>query len=217
MLPNSRLKLLPYKEYKGIEKIYSVIFYYLPVFGGMYRRRVELCLDQCKGGESILEVGFGSGLTFLNLNKNYKKIYGLDLTCDVSVVGEVFASHNIYPDLRNGNVLDMPYEDNQFDTVLLISILEHLKSDELAQAFKEIKRVLKPGGQIIYGVPVERPFMVFMFRLLGYNIREHHFSTEIEVRETAAKVFQKEYVYTMTAMPSFFGNVYEIGHFIKAD
>jgi 2-polyprenyl-3-methyl-5-hydroxy-6-metoxy-1,4-benzoquinol methylase len=29
----------------------------------------------------------------------------------------------------------MPYEDNQFDTVLLISILEHLKPSELAQAF----------------------------------------------------------------------------------
>ena len=213
----TKLRLLPYKEYKGVEKIYSVIFYYLPVFGGMYRRRVELCLDQCKGGENILEVGFGSGLTFLNLNEKYKQIHGLDLTCDVKVVGEVFASHNIHPDLRNGNVLSMPYEDNQFDTVLLISILEHLKPQELTQAFKEIKRVLKPGGQIVYGVPVERPFMVFMFRLLGYNIREHHFSTEIEVREAAEKVFKKEHVHAMKAFPAFFGNVYEIGHFIKAN
>lgn len=110
----------------------------------------------------------------------------------------------------------MPYEDNQFDTVLLISILEHLRPDELAQAFQEIKRVLKPGGQVVYGVPVERPFMVFMFRLLGYNIREHHFSTEIEVREAAKKVFKKEDVHAMKAFPSFFGNVYEIGCFVKA-
>lgn len=212
----TKLRLLPYKEYKGVEKIYSVIFYYLPIFGGMYRRRVELCLDQCKGGESILEVGFGSGLTFLNLNEKYKKIYGLDLTCDVNVVGQVFASRNIDADLRNGNVLAMPYADHQFDTVLLISILEHLKPQELAQAFQEIKRVLKPGGQIVYGVPVERPFMVFMFRLLGYDIREHHFSTEIEVREAAEKVFKKEHVHAMKAFPSFFGNVYEIGHFTKA-
>ena len=214
---NTYLRLLPYNEYKGVEKIYSVIFYYLPIFGGMYRHRVELCLEQCRGGENILEVGFGSGLTFLNLSEKYKKIFGLDLTCDVKVVSEVFASHNIYPDLRNGNVLAMPYEDNQFDTVLLISILEHLKPSELAQAFKEIKRVLKPSGQIVYGVPVERPFMVFMFRLLGYNIREHHFSTEIEVREAAGKEFRKEHVHAMKAFPSFFGNVYEIGHFIKVN
>ena len=214
---SAQLRLLPYKEYKGVEKIYSVIFYYLPIFGKMYRKRVELCLDQCQGGDSILEVGFGSGLTFLNLNEKYKKIHGLDLTCDVKVVNNVFETHNIHPDLRNGNVLSMPYEDNKFDTVLLISILEHLKPAELAQAFKEIKRVLKPGGQVVYGVPVERPFMVLMFRLLGYNIREHHFSTEIEVREAAEKVLKKEHVHTMKASPALFGNVYEIGHFTKVN
>lgn len=214
-MTNPKLKLLPYKEYKGVQKIYSVIFYYLPIFGSMYRRRVELCLAQCKDGSNVLEVGFGSGLTFLNLNDSYKQIHGLDLTCDVNVVREVFASHNIHPDLKNGNVLHMPYEDNKFDTVLLISILEHLKPDELAQAFVEIKRVLKPGGQVVYGVPVERPFMVFMFRLLGYNIREHHFSTEKEVMEAAEKVFKKERVQAMKAFPPFFGNVYEIGHFTK--
>lgn len=213
----TKLRLLPYKEYKGVDKIYSVIFYYLPVFGGMYRRRVELCLDQCKGGDSILEVGFGSGLTFLNLNEKYKTIFGLDLTCDVNIVKEVFASHSIHPDLRNGNILSMPYADNQFDTVLLISILEHLKPDELTQAVEEIKRVLKPGGQVIYGVPVERPFMVFMFRLLGYNIREHHFSTEVEVMQANDKTFKKISVHAMKAFPSFFGNVYEIGHFTKAE
>ncbi|MBL8099370.1 MAG: class I SAM-dependent methyltransferase [Anaerolineales bacterium] len=210
-----RLRLLPYKEYKGVEKIYSVIFYYLPIFGKMYRRRVELCLDECQGGETILEVGFGSGLTFLNLNEKYKKIFGLDLTCDVNIVQEVFIKHSIHPDLKNGNVLQMPYQDNQFDTVLLISILEHLKPEELNQAFREIHRVLKPGGQVVYGVPVERPFMVFAFRLLGYNIRKYHFSTEQDVAQAAEKNFQKKSVQAMKATPAFLGNVYEIGHFVK--
>lgn len=213
----SKLRLLPYKEYKGVEKIYSIIFYYLPFFGPLYRRRVELCLDECKGGENILEVGFGSGLTFLNLNYLYKKIYGLDLTCNVKLIKELFASRNIQTDLRNGDILKMPYADNQFDTVLSISILEHLKPKELDQAFAEIKRVLKPGGQVVYGVPVERPFMVFAFRLLGYNIRKYHFSTEIDVRLAAEKHFKKISVNPMKAFPSFWGSVYEVGHFIKPE
>lgn len=211
-----KLKLLPYKEYKGVQKIYSVIFYYLPIIGAMYRRRVELCLAKCKGGGSILEVGFGSGLTFLNLNDLYKKIYGLDLTCDVKAVREVFAARGIHPNLCNGDVTHMHYEDNQFDTVLLISILEHLKPHELEQALAEIKRVLKPGGQVVYGVPVERPIMVFVFRLLGYNIREHHFSTEKEVAQAAEKLFNKVSVHPMKAVPAFIGDVYEIGHFTKS-
>src|SRR5829696_3274580 len=209
------LKLLSYKDYRGVRREYSVIFYYLPVFGQMYRRRVELCLAECKGGDSILEVGFGSGLTFLNLNEMYKKIYGLDLSCDVNEVAQVFAPLGIRPDLRNGNVLDMPYPDNQFDTVLLISILEHLKPEELDRALQEIKRVLKPGGQVVYGVPVERPFMVAMFALLGYNIRNYHFSTEKDVAAAAENHFKQVRVTPMKSTPAFFGDVYEIGHFIK--
>lgn len=211
----SSLKLLPYKEYRGVPREYSVIFYFLPVFGRMYRRRVELCLAECKGGDSILEVGFGSGLTFLNLNGMYKKIYGLDLSCNVKEIAQVFARLGVHPDLRNGNVLDMPYQDNQFDTVLLISILEHLKPEELDRAFSEIKRVLKPGGQVVYGVPVERPFMVAMFTLLGSDIRKHHFSTEQDVAAAAAKHFKQVRVTPMKSTPAIFGNVYEIGHFIK--
>ena len=211
----SALQLLPYKEYRGVRREYSVIFYYLPVFGWMYRRRVELCLAECEGGDSILEVGFGSGLTFLNLNGLYKKIYGLDLSCDVKEVAQVFDPLGIHPDLLNGNVLDMPYQDEQFDTVLLISILEHLKPEELDRAFSEIKRVLKPGGQVVYGVPVERPFMVAMFALLGANIRKHHFSTEKDVAAAASKHFIPVRFISMKSTPAFFGNVYEIGHFIK--
>jgi demethylmenaquinone methyltransferase/2-methoxy-6-polyprenyl-1,4-benzoquinol methylase len=211
----SSLKLLPYNQYRGVRREYSVIFYYLPIFGQMYHRRVELCLSECKGGDSILEVGFGSGLTFLNLNDMYKKIYGLDLSCDVKQVARVFAPLGIHPDLRNGNVLDMPYQDNHFDTVLLISILEHLKPEELDRALQEIKRVLKPGGQVVYGVPVERPFMVAMFALLGYNIRKYHFSTEKDVAAAASKHFKQVHIQPMKSTPALFGNVYEIGHFIK--
>ena len=210
------LQLLPYKEYRGVLKEYSVIFYYLPIFGYMYRHRVELCLAECTGGEDILEVGFGSGLTFLNLNRVYKKIHGLDLTCEVEQVGQVFASYGVHLDLRNGDVLKMPYAEDQFDTVLLISILEHLKPHELEQAFREIKRVLKPGGQVVYGAPVERPFMVFMFRILGYNIHDYHFSTEKDISQTAWQFLKKVSVHSMKASPSFLGDVYEIGHFVKS-
>ena len=211
----SSLKLLPYGQYRGVRREYSVIFYYLPVMGRMYRRRVELCLAQCKGGDAILEVGFGSGLTFLNLAGMYKKIYGLDLSSDIEQVTQVFAPLGIKPELRNGNVIELPYGDNQFDTVLLISILEHLQPADLNRAFSEIKRVLKPGGQIVYGVPVERPFMVAMFALLGYNIRKYHFSTEQDVFNAAAKQFEQVRIVHMKGMPASLGDVYQVGHFMK--
>ncbi|MBN2182262.1 MAG: class I SAM-dependent methyltransferase [Sedimentisphaerales bacterium] len=210
-----RLELLPHSEYVGVNRDDPLRFYFWPVLGKMYKRRIELCLAECTGGPRVLEVGFGSGVTFLNLSRMYEEIHGLDLNASVEQVAGLFEAKHIQTHLQNGSVLSMPFEDDFFDTVLLISILEHLKPAEQVKAFREIRRVLRPGGQVIYGVPIERAFMVFMFRLLGCKIREHHFSTENDVLDAAASVLEKKRVIRMKSTPSIFGDVYEVGHFIK--
>jgi ubiquinone/menaquinone biosynthesis C-methylase UbiE len=207
-----QLKMLPIQQYAGVNRDDPIRFYRWPVIGRLYRRRIEVCLAECQGGARVLEVGFGSGVTFLNLHEMYNEIYGLDLTASTQEVGAVFAARGITTQLQNGDVLHMPYADHFFDTVLLISILEHLNPDRLVAAFQEIKRVLKPRGQVVYGVPVERPFMVFMFRLLGTDIRALHFSTEQEVSAAAHAVLTSVRV---VPLRSLIGQVYEVGHFIK--
>jgi SAM-dependent methyltransferase len=57
--------------------------------------------------------------------------------------------------LKQGTLFCLPYEDNFYNTVLLVSILEHLQPDDRPIAFREIGRVLKPGGQVVYGIPVD--------------------------------------------------------------
>lgn len=212
-----RLQLLPLQRYVGVDEKDPIKFYRLPVIGRMYQRRIELCLEQLTGGQSVLEVGFGSGVSFLNLSQLYQEIHGLDLTADARQVCEMFASLGIQTDLRNGSVLELPYPDQSFDAVLLISILEHLQPQEQIIAFREIWRVLKPGGQVVYGVPVERPLMVFLFRLLGTDIRQHHFSTEADVREAAQEVFGPGNITPMRGPLGLFGQVYEVGEYEKTD
>ena len=169
----------------------------------------------CTGGERGLEVGFGAGVTFQNLHESYEEIYGLDLKASVNDISAAFKARQIETHLKNGSVLRMPYANDYFDAVLLISILEHLKPVQQIQAFQEIRRVLKPGGQAIYGVPIERRFMVLMFRLLGCNIREHHFSTEKDVFNAADSVLDKVRLVQMQSVPPLFGPVYDVGHFVK--
>jgi len=210
-----KLKLLPYHEYAGVDRDDPLRFYFWPIIGKMYRRRIELCLAECTPGRRVLEVGFGSGVTFPNLSELYEEIHGLDLSASVEDVAAVFKARQIETHLRNGSVLAVPYDNDFFDTVLLISILEHLKPSEQIPAFREIRRVLKPGGQAVYGVPVERRFMVFMFRLLGCKIREHHFSTEKDVFNAADNVLDHVRVIQMRSVASLFGPVYEVGHFVK--
>lgn len=207
--------MLAKNTYVTLPETDPLIYYYLPVLGNMYRRRVELALHECSGGDSILEVGFGSGVTFLNLVKRYKKIHGIDLHADPEAVTSMWNNYGVKPILREGNLLALPYEKDQFDTVLLISILEHIKPNEQLAAMKEIHRVLKPGGQMVYGVPVERPLMVFVYRLMGVNIREHHFSTEKDVAENARSVFSEKKLVDMKSNFPFLGTVYQVGHFVK--
>jgi SAM-dependent methyltransferase len=210
--PQMALKMLDRGEYAAHPTLDPIKFYRLPVLGRLYRRRVELCLSACKGGERVLEVGFGSGVSFLSLSELYAEIHGVDLTAPIEDVQAVFRKRNLTLHLTRGNVLELPHPDGFFDTVLLTSILEHLKPGELDTAFAEIARVLKPHGQVVYGVPVERPLMVFAFKLLGYNIREHHFSTEREVGSAARRRFGDGEVLVLHCP---FGPIYEVGSFVK--
>lgn len=209
------LKLLDRDLYTAADEYDPLRFYFWPILGRMYRKRVELCLHMCEPGQRVLDVGFGAGATFLNLNEKYKEICGIDLTADIAGVGKVFQDINIPVNLRNGNLLNMEYPDEFFDTVLLISILEHLKPNEQATAFSEIKRVLKPGGQVVYGVPIERGLSNFVFWLLRANIREHHFSTQIDVADAAKTAFKSGSIIQMKSVLPILGPVYEIGYFRK--
>ncbi|MDP3791604.1 MAG: class I SAM-dependent methyltransferase [Candidatus Omnitrophota bacterium] len=208
-----RLKMLPSGSYIKAGPSDPIKFYRLPFIGSLYRRRIELCLSELTGGNRILEVGFGSGVTFLNLSEKYEEIHGLDLDADIETVSGVFEKLKIKTILRNGNVLNMPYQDGYFDSVLLISILEHLGPDQQEQVFKEIARVVKDGGQVIYGAPVYRPFMKFLFWVLGYDIGKLHLSTEKQIFAAAEKTLKK--VKMVEMRPPLLSSLYEIGHFVK--
>ena len=47
----------------------------------------------------------------------------------------------------------LPFQDNFFEAVTLLAVVEHLDPAHMAALFKEIYRVLKPGGQVILTTP----------------------------------------------------------------
>jgi glycosyltransferase involved in cell wall biosynthesis/precorrin-6B methylase 2 len=56
-------------------------------------------------------------------------------------------------EFRLMNAKDLDFPDNSFDLVFLIDVVEHLYPEEAKQAFREIERVLKPGGKLILHTP----------------------------------------------------------------
>jgi len=83
-------------------------------------------------GKRCLEVGSGRG-AFQDLVADYT---GLDLSRTVA--------DNYHKPFFSGSAEELPFEDNQFDAIWSITVLEHIPNPE--RALKEMRRVLKPSG-----------------------------------------------------------------------
>ena len=99
----------------------------------------------------------GLGNTTKNLYEyGAKKVYGIDIaedelnTAKKAVENAGFDSSGLIV----GDAENTPFEDNKFDLIVCIGVLHHLDCNK---AFKEIYRILKPGGYVV------------AFEALGYN------------------------------------------------
>jgi predicted SAM-dependent methyltransferase len=62
---------------------------------------------------------------------------------------------NIKAKLIVGSIFKTPYKSNFFDRIVCVSVMEHFKGKELNRATKEMMRILKPGGYLVFGFPVK--------------------------------------------------------------
>ena len=54
-------------------------------------------------------------------------------------------------DVKQGDALQLPFADGEFDRVVAAEVLEHIHAD--IEAIKELVRVLRPGGTLAVSVP----------------------------------------------------------------
>jgi SAM-dependent methyltransferase len=115
--------------------------------------RTEWAVKQLKirQRDHLLEIGFGPGDCLREVAERAKRGYvaGIEVS-DVMI--EQARSRNArfieagQMELREGDVMDLPFEDRQFDKVFTINSI-NLWPDEQT-GLHEIKRTLKPGGTI---------------------------------------------------------------------
>lgn len=74
--------------------------------------------------------------------------YGLDISSQI--IGK-FKGTPIVHHIKVGNVL--PFPDNFFDTITATDVVEHLDWEDAVFLFIEMKRVLKPTGNIFIETP----------------------------------------------------------------
>jgi SAM-dependent methyltransferase len=91
---------------------------------------------------------------------------------------------NQYLDVVHDLTSPLPFEDNQFDTVLLSDVLEHIPTPD--RLLDEIVRVLKPNGHLLINVPFyygihESPHD--FFRFTEYALRRFASQRSLEIVE----------------------------------
>jgi len=111
----------------------------------------------------ILEAGCGLGRIIIYLSKGGYNIEGIELNEDaVRKVKDFDKNLKIIV----GDILKMSYEDNSFDAVISLGVIEHFEEGP-QKALKEMHRILKPGG--IFFVTVPYINLIRRFLYIPYN------------------------------------------------
>jgi len=169
-------------------------FYYRPVTGLVYRRRLAMGLSLLGAGPfgRLLEIGYGSGILFPELARRAQEVHGLDIHRNTEPVERMLAKLGIAATLRVGDIYALPYADRWFDAVVCFSVMEHLT--ELDKACAEVRRILMPNGVAVIGFPVRNALTTALFRSVGYNAEEIHPSTHRDIVAALGRAFAVERV-----------------------
>jgi SAM-dependent methyltransferase len=113
-----------------------------------------------RAGERVLDMGCGAGRHAFEMYRRGADVIALDHDADeLAGVSEVFAAMRdqgdvpagAEADVKQGDALDLPFPDAEFDRIVAAEVLEHIPDD--ARAIAELARVLRPGGTLAVTVP----------------------------------------------------------------
>ena len=107
-----------------------------------------------QSGETVLEIGYGTGNTILNLAAKvgpHGKVSGIDVSEGMQTVAqakidEAQLSANV--DLKIGDAISLDWADDTFDAVFMSFTLELFAESDVPAVLRECKRVLKSSGKL---------------------------------------------------------------------
>ena len=110
----------------------------------------------------VLDAGCGSGRMLEELVA-YGEVSGVELDPDAAAA----AAQRGICEVEVGRLEELPFEDDSFDLVTCLDVLEHVPDDR--QALAEMRRVTKPGGWLLLTVPAYPALWSL------HDVANHHF------------------------------------------
>ncbi|KAL6904670.1 methyltransferase-like protein [Trichoderma evansii] len=100
----------------------------------------DVALKVVASNKEVIDVGSGYGVA---IAKELGKVYAIEPNCDREPL-LVNSSHQLDVEIRQGTAKNIPYEDNRFDAVVALWVLQYV--DELEQSLAEMARVTNPNA-----------------------------------------------------------------------
>jgi ubiquinone/menaquinone biosynthesis C-methylase UbiE len=161
----------------------------------------------------FLDVGCGAGYSLMKAKNQLNcDIKGIDPEPGAHGVGRYTSEEWKSLPIIQGSAENLPYEDNSFDVVYSSHVLEHVNSEQ--QALDEMKRVLKPGGVLIIGMPTAAMSWVALLSawLFTTHINIYHFIRSLG-KKTAFKNFIRIFITTSHSFPRAKYSGYDLIHY----
>lgn len=132
-------------------------------------RELLLRVWSSQSPQRVLEVGCGTGLFLQWFAERGHQVTGLDPSSPMLEIARKRLPEKV--DLYRGFAEDLPYEDNAFDTVALITTLEFVDnpSKALQEAFRVARRHVLVGSLNKYSVIALQRFIGGLFRPSIYS------------------------------------------------
>lgn len=117
----------------------------------MRAKRLALRLAGAAPGETVLEIGVGTGWALERLSR----AVGLDgLVCGVDIAPGMLAVAGRRLRRRRallalGDATALPNGDGRFDLVFMSFVLDLIPTEEIGPVLAEVMRVLRPGGRFV--------------------------------------------------------------------
>ncbi len=156
-LDSNRTSVLSTPQTKGqvihTPRLYEFIVWVMARGKEQAFRKFIAKLAELKKGESVLDVGCGTG-TMALLAKQYVGETGKSCGIEPSAEMVFFAKQkakrqNALIDINPGVIEQIDYPSQSFDAILCLIVIHHMPDETKIQGIKEMARVLKPGGRLV--------------------------------------------------------------------
>jgi len=152
-------------------------YYYHPLVSRLYSGRINRGLSLLTPPyKSLLDVGYGSGLLLPTLFKICENLVAIDRVTDPASIMPILSGLGIEATLLKGDVASDGLDGKQFDLIVAFSVFEEVS--EHLPVLSRIYEALKPGGELLVGMPRVDRIMEWLFYLIGYRgIEDKHIHT----------------------------------------